>query len=151
MIHDNLVNGNVSAWHYWWLMPNGSSSGGGNGALAQGTTLLPRAWALGNWSRFVRPGFVRVAVTAQPQQMVYATAFADRVNLRFVVVAINLGHADLAQDFTIAGGTAAEVTPWVTSASHKLASQAAVPVVDGKISATLAARSVTSFVGSFTH
>jgi glucuronoarabinoxylan endo-1,4-beta-xylanase len=129
-------------------MPNGSS--GGNGALAKDGSLLPRAWALGNWSRFVRPGFVRVAVTAQPQQMVYATAFADLANLRFVVVAINQGYTDVTQDFTIAGGTAAEVTPWVTSASQKLAAQAPLPIVDGKVAATLPSRSVTSFVGSFT-
>jgi glucuronoarabinoxylan endo-1,4-beta-xylanase len=147
MIHDNLVIGNVSAWHYWWLMPNGSS--GGNGALARGTELLPRAWVLGNWSRFVRPGFVRVAVTAEPQRFVYATAFAEPTSGRFVIVAINQGYTELAQDFTVAGGTATEVTPWVTSASQRLAGQAAVPIVDGAFSATLAARSVTSFVASY--
>ena len=52
MIHDNLVQGNVSAWHYWWLMPG---TGDGNGALTANMTLLPRAYVLGNWSRFVRP------------------------------------------------------------------------------------------------
>ena len=67
-----------------------------------------------------------------------------------MVVAINQGYSDLAQDFTLAGGTAAEVTPWVTSGNQQLAAQAAVPVVDGGFTATLPARSVTSFVGTTT-
>jgi len=147
MIHDNLVLGNVSAWHYWWLVPG---SGTGNGGLIQagGTTLLPRAWVLGNWSRFVRPGFVRVAIPPTPQRYVYVTAFAELATGRFVIVAINQGYGDLAQDFTIAGGVATEVTPWVTSASQQLAAQATVPITDGAFTATLPARSVTTFVGA---
>jgi glucuronoarabinoxylan endo-1,4-beta-xylanase len=148
MIHDDLVQGGVSAWHYWWLMPQ---SGSGNSALANDTTKLAlRAWVFGNWSRFVRPGFARVAVTPLPQTYVYVSAFADQASHRLVVVAINQGYADLPQDFTIAGGTATEVTPWVTSGTQQLAAQAAVPVAGGVFTATLPARSVTSFVATVT-
>jgi glucuronoarabinoxylan endo-1,4-beta-xylanase len=149
MIHDNLVQGNVSAWHYWWLMPR-SDSGGGNGALAQNNALLPRAWALGNWSRFVRPGFVRVAVTPQPQNEVYLSAFVDPAAGRIVVVAINHGHGDQTQEVTVSGGTVGELTPWLTAAGMNLVARAAVPVADGAFSVTLPARSVTSLVGTFT-
>ena len=81
MIHENLVHGNVSAWHYWWLMPG---SGDGNGALTVNMTLLPRAYVLGNWSKFVRPGFVRVAATPLSQDYVYASAFHDPASGRIV-------------------------------------------------------------------
>jgi glucuronoarabinoxylan endo-1,4-beta-xylanase len=148
MIHDNLVLGNVSAWHYWWLVP---ASAEGNAGLVrfQTTTLLPRAWVMGNWSRFVRPGFVRVAIPPAPQRFLSLSAFAELATGRFVIVAINQGYLDLAQDFTIAGGVATEVTPWVTSDSQQLAAQAAVTITDGAFTATLPARSVTSLVGTF--
>src|SRR5207237_3501624 len=98
-----------------------------NSALAASTTALAlRAWVCGNWSRFVRPGFARVAVTPLPQTYVYVSAFAEQTSGQLVVVAINQGYSDLAQDFTIAGGTATALTPWVTSASQQLAAQAAV-------------------------
>lgn len=143
MIHDNLVTGGVSAFHYWWLMP----SGGGNGALTANNALLPRAYAMGNWSRFVRPGFVRVSATAVSQGYVYVSAFVDPAGTRVVVVAINQLSDDLSQDFTIAGGTIAQVTPWVTATGKNLIAQSPVSVADGAFTYTLPGHSVTTFVG----
>ena len=54
--------------------------------------LATRAWVLGNWSRFVRPGFVRVSVTAAPQNNIYLTAFTKADDGRVVVVAVNQGY-----------------------------------------------------------
>jgi glucuronoarabinoxylan endo-1,4-beta-xylanase len=49
---------------------------------------------------------------------------------------------------SISGGTApATLTPWVTSASDNLASKTAVTVSSGSFTATLAATTVTTFVG----
>jgi glucuronoarabinoxylan endo-1,4-beta-xylanase len=147
MIHENLVQGNVSAWHYWWLMPG---TGDGNGALTASAMLLPRAYALGNWSKFVRPGFVRVAATPLSQDYLYVSAFHDPAGGRIAVVAVNQKYSDLQQDFTIAGGAVSEMTPWLTAEGTNLQAQAAVSVVDGKFTAVLPARSVTTFVGTAT-
>jgi glucuronoarabinoxylan endo-1,4-beta-xylanase len=150
MIHSDLADGNVSAWHYWWLMPAGSNSQS-YGALSQdGSTLALRAWAFGNWSRFVRPGFVRVGATASPQPDVYVTAFTDDASGRLVVVVINQARYDVQQDFTIAGATATDLTPWVTSGTQKLQAGAPITVADGAFSVTLPTQTVTSFVGTVT-
>jgi len=146
MVHDNLVLGGVSAFHYWWLMPSGTS--GGNGALTANNTLLPRAWALGNWSKFVRPGFVRVAADPLSQEYVYSSAFLDAAGGRFVLVVINQAYFDVDQDFAITGGTVATLTPWLTATGQNLVAQATVPVTDGGFSVTLPMRSVTTFVGT---
>jgi len=146
MVHDNLVLGGVSAFHYWWLMPSGTS--GGNGALTANNTLLPRAWALGNWSKFVRPGFVRVAADPLSQEYVYSSAFLDAAGGRFVLVVINQAYFDVDQDFAITGGTVATLTPWLTATGQNLVAQATVPVTDGGVSVTLPMRSVTTFVGT---
>src|SRR5262249_14614987 len=136
IIHSDLAIGNVAAWHYWWLMPDAPNKS--YGALSQdGSTLALRAWALGNWSRFVRPGFVRVGATETPQTDVSITAFSGGPTGPLVVVAINQGPIDRDQDFTIAGGTATELVPWVTSATQKLEAQPAVAVADGAFSVTL--------------
>jgi glucuronoarabinoxylan endo-1,4-beta-xylanase len=145
MIHDNLVIGGVSAFHYWWLMPG---SGGGNGALSQSSALLPRAWAMGNWSRFVRPGFVRVEATAKPQDNINVSAFASADSTRVVIVAINSLMNDRSQSFTIAGATITQVTPWMTAAGMNLAQQSPVSVGDGAFSYVLPGQSVTTFVGA---
>ena len=147
MIHDNLVSGGVSAFHYWWLMPG---SGDGNGALTANGALLPRAWVMGNWSRFVRPGFVRVSATPKSQDYVFVTAFVDPAGTRVVVVAINQLPDGLSQDFTIAGGTVAQLTPWTTATGKNLQAQPAVSVADGAFTYTLPGYSVTTFVGDVT-
>jgi glucuronoarabinoxylan endo-1,4-beta-xylanase len=147
MIHDNLVIGGVSAFHYWWLMPG---SGGGNGALSQSNALLPRAWAMGNWSRFVRPGFVRIGATAKPQDYVQVSAFASADSTRVVIVAINSLPDDLSQDFTIAGATFAQLTPWMTATGKNLEQQSPVTVTDGAFTYMLPGQSVTTFVGDVT-
>lgn len=65
-----------------------------------------------------------------------------------VVVAINKGTTSASVPITLAGGTApASLTPWVTSASDDLVSKAAVAVSSGIFTASLASKTVTTFVG----
>ena len=65
-----------------------------------------------------------------------------------VVVAINKGTAAATVPISIAGGTApASMTPWVTSATDNLVSKTAVTVSGGCFTATLASKTVTTFVG----
>jgi len=144
VIHDHLVNGEVNAWHYWWLKP---STGGGSALAGSDGTLTRRGYVLGNWSRFVRPGFVRVDATPIPQDFVSVSAFTDPVGGRVVIVAINQATADVAQIFSIPGTVITTVTPWITSADLALAPADAVPLADGGFAYALPQQSVTTFVG----
>jgi glucuronoarabinoxylan endo-1,4-beta-xylanase len=147
LIHDHLVNGEVNAWHYWWLKPR-TDTPPDNGALTTADGhLARRAYALGNWSRFVRPGFVRIDATSNPQTWVYVSAFADPASGRVVIVAINQASVDLAQVFSIPDPVLADATPWITSADLALAPADPVPVVNAGFTYTLPKRSVTTFVG----
>ena len=145
MIHSNLVSGRVSAWHYWWIRRSTEQT---NSALIEAGQLTRRAYVLGNWSRFVRPGALRVAATAAPQAYLYVTAFIDPTTNQIAIVAINDAQYALDQAFSIGGGTVAELTPWLTSADVALTPQAPVAVSDGTFSVTLPPRSVTTFVGT---
>ena len=56
MVYAAFTTGGVNAWHYWWteaFVPNVSSP-------------PPQVYALGNFSKFVRPGYYRVDVTGAP-------------------------------------------------------------------------------------
>jgi glucuronoarabinoxylan endo-1,4-beta-xylanase len=102
---------------------------------------------MGNWGKFVRPGFVRVEATASPQDEVSVTAFREPEGDQFVIVAVNQRSNDVSQLFVLSGGVASEVVPWVTSASLALSERPAVSVDGDAFSYTLAASSVTTFVG----
>ena len=146
-VHESLVNGNVNVFHWWWLNASNRADSTDGSALTEMGQLTRRAWVIANWSRFVRPGFVRVNATARPQADVSASAFTDPVSGRVVVVAINEGEEALSQAFAITGGAVAPmVTPWITSDDLALAAQDPIAVSDGAFSYTLPPRSVTSFV-----
>ncbi|MGC9982867.1 MAG: glycoside hydrolase [Polyangia bacterium] len=147
MIHDHLIIAEVNAWHYWWLKPNADTAPDNSALTTIDGQVTGRAYALGNWSRFVRPGFVRVDATASPQDYVYVTAFADPVSGRVVIVAINLNSTGVEQVFSIPGSLLAAMTPWITSADLALTSADPVALADAGFTFTLPGRSVTTFVG----
>ncbi len=141
-IHEALAIGNASAWLYWNYSQTGDNEG-----LVLGSTDTKRHWTLGNYSKFVRPGYTRVDVAGAVPDNVLLTAFVG-TDGTVVVVAINKATAAVSVPITIAGGTApASMTPWVTSSSDNLTSQSAVTVANGTFTAALGASTVTTFVG----
>jgi O-glycosyl hydrolase len=90
---------------------------------------------------------VRVNVTGNIPANVSLSAYSASDGT-VVVVAINEGSADVVVPITIAGGAApAAMTPNVTSASEDLKAGAAVAVTGGTLMASLAKKTVTTFVG----
>jgi len=142
-IHSALVVGEASAWLHWWY----TASGDNEGLLISGSTALTkRCYTLGNYSKFVRPGYVMVDITGNANANLLLSAFKG-MDDTVVVVAVNKGTSAANVPITIAGGTApATCTPNVTSASANLTAGTAVPVTGGAFTASLAATTVTSFV-----
>jgi O-glycosyl hydrolase len=142
-IHSALVTGEVSAWVWWWYQAQGTNDN--EGLLLQDGTDTKRHYVLGNFSKFIRPGYVRVAVSGTAPSNVLLSAYSGSGTV--VVVAINSGTSTASVPISIAGGTApSSCTPWLTSASANLASQTAVSVSGGSFTASLPGPSVTTFV-----
>jgi glucuronoarabinoxylan endo-1,4-beta-xylanase len=143
-INDAFVIGGVSAWHWWWAIRTNQSD---NEGLTDTTTPTKRLYTMGNFSKFVRPGFVMVGASGAPSG-VSATAYKNPGTGAFVIVAINQNGSDTPLNVALNGMSASSVTPWITSASLNLVQQAALAVSGGSFTATLPAQSVTSFVGT---
>jgi glucuronoarabinoxylan endo-1,4-beta-xylanase len=147
LIHDALTIASVNAWHYWWVYP---SSVAGNGALWDKTTGQPtkRLYVLGNFSKFVRPGFLRVgtAAGAAPPAGVQLTAYRHPTDGTLVITAINANAAPTDLSIFVTGASPCALTPWVTSQSDDLAARDALPLTGSRLVATLDAQSVTTFV-----
>lgn len=145
-IHDAIVNGPASAWVWWWYQAQ--STNDNEGLLLQDGTDTKRHYVLGNYSKFIRPGYTRVNISGASPAGILLTAYQG-ADGTVVVVAINNGSSAVTVPISISGGTApASLTPWVTSATDNLVSQTAVPVSGGSFTAALAATTVTTFVGT---
>jgi len=143
-IQDWMTIASANAWHYWWLL----DSGGDNQALlgTSGQT-TKRLYVMGNFSKFVRPGYVRIGATASPVSGVSISAYKNPSSGQFAIVAINHNASAVALNFALNGFTAGSVTPWVTSSSLDLAQQPSISVGGSAFTATLPTSSVTTFVG----
>jgi glucuronoarabinoxylan endo-1,4-beta-xylanase len=143
-IHSALVVGEASAWLHWWYQASGSNDNEGL-VLKGSTALTKRCYTLGNYSKFVRPGYTMVEVAGNSNTNLLLSAFTGTDGT--VVVAINKGTAAASVPIAITGGTApASCTPYVTSASANLAAGTAVPVTGGSFTASFAGTTVTTYV-----
>jgi glucuronoarabinoxylan endo-1,4-beta-xylanase len=143
-IHSALVDGQASAWLWWWYQASGTDDNEGLYLKSGGDT--KRHYTLGNYSKFVRPGYNRVDITGTVPSGVLLSAFKGSDGT-VVVVAINKSTGSVTVPISIAGGTApASCTPWLTSSGANLTSGTAITVSGGSFSAALASMTVTSFV-----
>jgi glucuronoarabinoxylan endo-1,4-beta-xylanase len=143
IIHEALTIANMNAWHFWWVWA------GGNGGLFNTDTNVwsKRLWVGGNYSRFIRPGFRRVSTTGSAPSGVLLSAYTNTADGTVVVVAVNNNTNATPLSMYVSGATPCNVTPWVTSAADNLASKSPITITDARLTASLAAKSVTTFVG----
>lgn len=156
VLHDHLTELSVTVWNYYNLTAVNAhyreDEKRQNPALIQDGVRFKRAYALGNFAKFVRPGFQRVEATPEPASNVLVTAFknADRV----VIVAVNANPLSTIETFRIRGklaGKLVEAMPWVTSESLSLAAQPPIAITGRSFRYALPPRSVTSFVADLEH
>lgn len=116
-------------------------------------TVNKRCYTIGNYSKFIRPGYYRVGVTnPTPASGVYVSSYKDDASGKYVTVAVNQNTSGSNSiDFKINGSLAGStVTPYRTSSTENLAQLTDISVTNGTFTATLPANSVTTFVGTYT-
>ncbi len=144
-MHADLTVANLNAWHLWWLY-----NASGNGGFLFDTTnkvWSKRLWVLGNYSRFVRPGFKRVSTSGTVPSGVLLTAFTNPADGTVAVVAVNNNTSATSVSVFVTGAAPCSMTPWVTSSSDNLAAKTAVAISQSRFTFSLGAQSVTTFVG----
>jgi glucuronoarabinoxylan endo-1,4-beta-xylanase len=148
-IHDFLTVANGSAWMFWNLQAQTAhgSPDCNDGITDSNFNPAKRFYAIGNWSKFVRSGWVRIDATASPASRIYVTAFKEGSSGNFAIVAVNQNSSPANVNFSLSGfPSVASVTPTLTSASVNLVDQATASVSSG-FSYLLPANSVITFHG----
>jgi len=147
-IHSALTVGEASAWLWWWYQAYDQNDNEGlalNKGVATNSTPNKRYYVLGNYSKFVRPGYIAVEVAGNTNSNVLLSAFKGTDAT--VIVAVNKGSAAATVPIGFSGGTApTSCTPNVTSDTKSLEALAAVAVTNGTLNVMLPGTTVTSFV-----
>jgi glucuronoarabinoxylan endo-1,4-beta-xylanase len=148
-IHDYLTTVGVSGWLYWQLADccSGESGAPFNDGLTDANfNTSKRYYVVGNWSKYVRSGWVRIDATPSPAGGIYVTAFKENASGKFAVVAVNENSSSANVSFSLASfPPVRSVTPTLTSASVNLADQPSVAVSNDSFSYALPSASVVTF------
>jgi len=136
LIQADLTAANVNAYIHWWYNDLVDSAGVPNKSL----------WALGQFSRFIRPGFVRLEAPGRVNNDLLLAAFRDAGSTQLTLVAVNRGLVDTTFAIQLEAGTLGSVSSYRTSASENLANLGSEPSGGSFANVTAPARSVSTFV-----
>jgi O-glycosyl hydrolase len=150
-IHNSMVTGQYNAYVYWGLF--GASSGtcatsaGTCGLVDDAGNVQPMGYVMGQYSKFIQPGYVRVSATATPVAGVYVSAYTNSSPAHYVIVAINSNTTSQSLGFALSNGSGVtSLTPYQSTSGAGLAAQTAVTVTGGQFNYTLPAQSIVTFV-----
>ena len=144
-IHTGMTGANLNAFLYWW----GISATSHDSSLIglSGSTLTPskRYYALASYSRFIRPGAVRIAASS-PDGNLKASAYRNSDGSTVIVV-LNTAGAAIQTNYTLTGTglTNGTVTPFLTNGSNNIAAQPTTPLANGTFHTTIPARSLVTY------
>jgi O-glycosyl hydrolase len=129
VIHNDLVNANASAWH-WWIAISPYDYKDGLVYIDKNKTdgdykASKMLWALGNYSRFVRPGAMRMeAEVSAGGEGLLVSAYKNKDN-KLVTVMINPLDKPVEVELKMLGRSLSNVRIYQTSSSADLRSMEA--------------------------
>ena len=129
---------NMNAYIWWYLRQPGCN------LMDAGGKLKKKGYTMGQFSKFVRPGYSRVEATYQPVTWVYVVAFKGKD--RNVVVVANQNTTAKTQAFTFKNETITGVRKYVTSATKNISDEGVIPCSNNSFSDLLEAQSITTYI-----
>lgn len=149
-IHNAMVEGNFQTYVFWpirryyALIHDGGSDGQGNPSATAGSA-TKRGYCMAQFSKWVRPGYVRVDATKSPTTNVFVSAYKKGNDV--VIVVVNKNTSTKAITLSIPGTLVTSWENYTTSASKNLVKGTNI-VASSSFQVTLDASSVTTFVGA---
>jgi len=150
MIHWDLTLTQVNAFLYWWLWTN-TRSADYPGALIfiDDDEIKPalRLYAMGQYSRFIRPGWIRINCEYTPLAGVYFSAYRSEQPGEIAIVIINESITPTPISLDLQGAEFDRLEIWRTSENEQLKSVGRQRVSRNSATVTLAPMSITTYYG----
>ncbi|MCM1528986.1 MAG: carbohydrate binding domain-containing protein [Alistipes sp.] len=137
-IHNGMVVGNMSAYTWWYIRRS-------YGLMDESGKITKRGYMMSQYSKWIRPGYIRVDATEKPESDVFVSAYkggGDKV----VIVAVNKGTTEYNKNFTVSGGSISDVDRYRTTGSANLEETADMAYNGSTFNAQIPAQSVSTFV-----
>ncbi len=139
-IHNGLVVGNMNAYTWWYIRRN-------YGLMTEDGKISKRGYCMAQYSKYVRPGDVRIDVTEQPEKGVYVSAYKHS-DTQIEIVAVNNSDTGYSQQFSVGNRSITNIDRYRTSSNENIAQTKNLEHDTSSFWAQLPARSVSTFVVS---
>mgnify|MGYP000498975859 FL=1 len=138
-IHNAMVVGNMSAYTWWYIRRS-------YGLMTEDGNISKRGYCMAQYSKYVRPGDVRIDAIEQPAEDVLVSAYKGDDN-QVTIVAVNKSDSEYTQNFVIDNDqNISNVDRYRTSSSENLSPTLNMNYSDHNFYAQLPANSVSTFV-----
>jgi glucuronoarabinoxylan endo-1,4-beta-xylanase len=139
-IHDCLNSG----WHayIWWYIVRYYGPVGEDGIVTK------RGYVMSQFSRFIRPGYRKVACTTTPQRNISLSSYVDTATGKAVLVVLNTASTAIRQNFTFTRSAASGFSVYVTTKTKNCEKGADLPAANGTFTAGLEPSSITTFLSN---
>jgi O-glycosyl hydrolase len=145
-IYTGLTKANLDAFFYLCGADTSGLTGPNTGLVeVKGNTVATsgRLWAFAGYSRFIRPGAVRIGTTTSDAAL-EVSAFRNSDG-SIAVIVLNSARSRFVATFSLPGLSGARVTPYLTDTSDELSVQTPITVRDSAFTATLPPRSLVTY------
>jgi O-glycosyl hydrolase len=150
MIHWDMTLTQTNAFLFWWLWTNNRADDF-SGALVRvdedEITAALRLYTMGQYSRFIRPGWRRIDCDTSPRAGIYSSAYKNPNTKEIAIVIINETISSFSVILELAGAQYDELEIWRTSEKEKLKNAGRQRVSNNTAEVILAPMSVTTFYG----
>jgi len=137
-IHSAMVDAEFQTYVWWTIRRS-------YGPMKEDGTIGKRGYIMSHFSKFVRPGYIRVDATSTPTTNVYLSAYKNGNDV--VIVAVNKNTSATTITLNIPG---TKVTTWdryTTTGSKSLLKETSINNTTGSFQVTLEAQSMNTFNG----
>jgi O-glycosyl hydrolase len=135
LIQQSFSVSGANAYVFWWT-----------NSLMNGSRPNKNLWAIGQYSRFVRPGWKLVSVSGNAKTGVWTSAFVNPNHTRLAVVVVNSDSNDVPLNLKLESGVAKSGAVYRTSATEDMVRVSASQTAARDFSLVAKAESITTWV-----
>ena len=139
-MHNALVACGMNAYIWWYIRRS-------YGPMKENGAISKRGYMMAHFSKYIRPGAVRIDATEFPANDVYVSAYKN-YDGTVVVIAINHSNTGYSQQFNVSGKTIKNVNRYRTSSNENLAFTKSLALTGNGWWAQLNGKTVSTFVVS---
>ncbi len=133
-----MVVGNFQTYVWWYIRRSYS-------LIKDNGNVTKRGYCFAHYSKFVRPGFVRIDATQKPVNNVNVSAFKKDNDI--VIVAVNKNTSAQTITFSIPGTEISEWEHYMTNGQKNVSKESNIAGSGSTFKVTLGAQSVSTFIG----